>query len=165
MDALFEGVYNDDPMPLNAKDEQSKEVTVGGSWETTKRRITLVDCPLAGDVSTSTIGKRLRNRRNMDLLLVESDVFITIPDNDASYLSEGMEIEATEPPLEPKDEPKDVTDLGDGESGRRPKVDFQITTGFALSPTKGNNIAGASPSTFLARDKWTLTCRSLLTQH
>lgn len=71
---------------------------VGGGRETTKHRIAWMDSPLAGDVGISIIGKHLHKRRNMDFLLGESDVLINIPDDDASYQSEGMNKEETEPP-------------------------------------------------------------------
>lgn len=99
----------------------------------------------------------------------ESNVFITIPNDDVLYLSEGIDTEATKLPREPKEEPKEVTDLGDGESRRKPEVVFQTTLGFALSPMKENIIACDSPLNLVAPGvflpEWTLTCVSLFMQH
>lgn len=95
VDALVEGVSHDDPPPQRSKDETTKEVAIGGGRATTKRRIAWVDSLLTGYVGASTIDKSLHKRRNVVFLLRESDVLITIPNDDASYLSEGMDIEAT----------------------------------------------------------------------
>ena len=92
---LFEGFSHNDPMPQNSKDESAKEAAIGGGWETTKRRIACVDSPLTGGICSSTSGKRLRKSHNMDFLLGVPDVLITIPDDDALCLSEGMDTKAT----------------------------------------------------------------------
>lgn len=62
---------------------------------TTKRQIAWMDSPLAGDVGASTIGKHFLKRSNVDFLLGEFDILITIPNEDTSYLSEGVHTEAT----------------------------------------------------------------------
>lgn len=105
-----------------------------------------MDSPLFGDVGASTIGKRVRKRRNVDFLLGKIDILIIIPDKDASNLSKGMDIEAIELPLEPKEEPKDGYDLGDGEFMRKPEVGFQTALIFYSSPMKDNDVAGSSLS-------------------
>lgn len=76
----------DYPPPENSKDETEKCVAFGGGWVTTKRQIASVDSPLSRNVAVGTIDKRLRKRCNIDILIGESDVLITIPDDDASYL-------------------------------------------------------------------------------
>lgn len=73
-----------------------------------------MDTLLAEDVGTSTIDKRLRKKCNVDFLLGEFDVLITIPDDNASNLSEWMDIKATKPPHEPKKDSKDDIDLSGG---------------------------------------------------
>lgn len=77
-------------LPLFATNEgpdPQVDPTVGGCQETTKRRIARIDSNLAWDIGSSTIGKGFLKRRNVDFLLGDSNILITIPDEDASNLS------------------------------------------------------------------------------
>lgn len=54
-----------------------------------------LDFPLVEDVGVGSFIRRLRKRRNMDVLLGKSGVVMDIPDDDLSKLSEEISKEAT----------------------------------------------------------------------
>lgn len=45
VEAPVEGFSRDDPLLPGLEDEMAKEVAIGGSWSTTKRRIAWLDSP------------------------------------------------------------------------------------------------------------------------
>lgn len=69
---------------------------------------------------------------------------INIPDDDALYLSKGMDTEAIEPPHEAKEEPKNDFDLRGGDFGEEPEGKVQTYIGFTLSPFR-DNVGVADP--------------------
>lgn len=81
---------------------------------------------LTESAHSSTVGRRLYHKQNVDFLLGESGVVVDIPDDDAPKLSEGMDEEATKLPREPKKELDDATNPGDGFSGNSRRVGFKL---------------------------------------
>lgn len=79
----------------------------------------------------------------MYFLLGESDVLITIPDDVVSYMSKGMDTEATKMPHEPKQDSKDDTDLSCYEFGKELEVKVPTSSGFTSFPLRESVDAGA----------------------
>lgn len=126
-----------------------------------------LDSLLTESAHSSTVGRRLYKKRNVDFLLGESHVVVDIPDHDAPKLSEGMDEEATKLLREPKKELDDATNSGDGFFGQESEGGFQISPD-STSPSTKDSIVACSSSLPLASpgiyiQEWGLNRESILT--
>lgn len=121
-----------------------------------------MDSPVVGYVGSSTIVKHLLKRRNVDFLLGESAILITIPGEDTLNLSEGMETKATKP-HRPKEVLKKNVDVGGENLGKGLGEKFQ------QSLLRDDVDVGATPTPSVTSGvflpEWNLTREFLLMQH
>lgn len=128
-----------------------------------------MDPPLVEDVVSTLLANAFARGITSIFFLGESNMIITIPDDDTSHQLEGTEKLTTEPSREPKEEKEDVTGLSGGGFRKNPKVDLQTAPSSTSSHMRDITVSSTPPMPPVAPGvylpKWTLTPTSLLIQH
>lgn len=104
VDAPIGGASHDDLLPSDHEEEPLTELVTRERLWGSNRRLAWLDSPFMEDAGVDSSIQSLHKRRNVDLLLAESNIVVDILDDDPSKLPEGMSKEATKQPHEPKDD-------------------------------------------------------------